>query len=137
MLVGGCSSELSSHKTFRGGTRIPATLYVEVSPPPLSSRAYPDFLLNGSPRAPYVDLPKENHKQLTGATPLDRKSGEAEGSAVLRTPPGNVLARYRDRQLHHNGLVKFCLEFLSAGEELAVYMTRRQLEYQRRRGIGI
>jgi hypothetical protein len=32
--------------------------------------------------ATYVVLPKENHIQLTEATTLDRKSGEAEGSAV-------------------------------------------------------
>ena len=30
----------------------------------------------------YVVLPKENHMQLTEATTLNRKSGEAEGSAV-------------------------------------------------------
>jgi hypothetical protein len=30
----------------------------------------------------YVVLPKENHMQSTEAAPLDRKSGEAEGSAV-------------------------------------------------------
>jgi hypothetical protein len=30
----------------------------------------------------YVVLPKENHMQLTEAVTLDRKSGEAEGSAV-------------------------------------------------------
>ena len=35
-------------------------------------------------------LPKENHKQLAEATSLDRKSGEAEGSAVPRTSPGNA-----------------------------------------------
>src|SRR5580692_11310338 len=41
-------------------------------------------------RATYVVLPKENHMQLTEAATLDRKSGEAEGSAVPRTFPGNV-----------------------------------------------
>jgi hypothetical protein len=40
--------------------------------------------------ATFVVLPKENHMQLTEATTLDRKSGEAEGSAVLRTFLGNV-----------------------------------------------
>ena len=47
--------------------------------------------------APYVVLPKENHKQLAEATSLDRKSGGAdlsrravEGSAVPRTSPGNA-----------------------------------------------
>jgi hypothetical protein len=38
----------------------------------------------------YVVLPKENHMQLTEAATLDRKSGEAEGSAVPRTSPGKV-----------------------------------------------
>ena len=33
--------------------------------------------------ATYVVLPKENHMQLTEAATLDRKSGEAEGPAVL------------------------------------------------------
>jgi hypothetical protein len=33
--------------------------------------------------------------QLTEATTLDRKSGEAEGSAVLRTFPGYVLAAHQ------------------------------------------
>jgi hypothetical protein len=33
---------------------------------------------------------KENHMQLIEAAILDRKSGEAEGSAVLRTSPGNA-----------------------------------------------
>src|SRR5580693_2659694 len=41
----------------------------------------------------YVVLPKENHMQLTEAATLDRKSGEAEGSAVPRTFPGNVFDR--------------------------------------------
>src|SRR5580692_6959339 len=40
--------------------------------------------------ATYVVLPKENHMQLTEAATRDRKSGEAEGSAVPRTFPGNV-----------------------------------------------
>jgi hypothetical protein len=40
--------------------------------------------------ATYVVLPKENHMQLTEAATLDRKSGEAEGSAVPRTFRGNV-----------------------------------------------
>src|SRR5271163_984805 len=37
-----------------------------------------------------VVLPKENHMQLTEAATLDRKSGEAEGSAVPRTFLGNA-----------------------------------------------
>ncbi len=44
-----------------------------------------------SPATAYVVLRKENHMQLTEAATLDRKSGEAEGSAVPRTFPGNVL----------------------------------------------
>jgi hypothetical protein len=40
--------------------------------------------------ATYVVLRKENHMQLTEAATLDRKSGEAEGSAVPRTLPGDV-----------------------------------------------
>jgi hypothetical protein len=40
--------------------------------------------------ATYVVLPKENHMQLAEATTLDRKSGGAEGPAVLRTSPGNA-----------------------------------------------
>jgi hypothetical protein len=43
-----------------------------------------------SPATTYVVLPKENHMHLTEATTLDRKSGEAEGSAVPRTFRGNV-----------------------------------------------
>jgi hypothetical protein len=43
-----------------------------------------------SPSTTYVVLPKENHMQLTEAAILDRKSGEAEGSAVPRTSPGNA-----------------------------------------------
>jgi hypothetical protein len=39
--------------------------------------------------ATFVVLPKENNIPLTEATTLDRKSGEAEGSAVPRTTPGN------------------------------------------------
>ena len=49
---------------------------------------FPTSLL--SPATTYVVLPKENHMQLTEAATLDRKSGEAEGSAVLRTFRGNV-----------------------------------------------
>src|SRR5258708_32271521 len=40
--------------------------------------------------ATYVVLPKENHMQLAEAATLDRKSGEAEGSAVPRTSPANA-----------------------------------------------
>jgi hypothetical protein len=36
--------------------------------------------------AAYVVLSKENHMQLTEAATLDRKSGEAEGSAVALHP---------------------------------------------------
>jgi hypothetical protein len=64
----------------------PATL-------PLSSRAYPDFLLHSSQQRHFVVLRKENHIQSTEAATLDRKSGEAdlsrravEGPAVLSIP---------------------------------------------------
>jgi hypothetical protein len=43
-----------------------------------------------SPATTYVVLRKENHMHLTGAATLERKSGGAEGSAVLRTLPGYV-----------------------------------------------
>jgi hypothetical protein len=39
------------------------------------------------------------------------------------------LARYRDPQRHRDGLVKFSLELLSAGKELAVDVTRGQVEH--------
>ena len=56
---------------------------MEIRLSPLSSRAYPDFLLHCSHRRPPdVVLFKENHTQPTEAATLDRKSGEAEGSAV-------------------------------------------------------
>ena len=42
------------------------------------------------PVTTYVVLFKENHMQLIEAATLDRKSGEAEGSAVSRTFPGSV-----------------------------------------------
>jgi hypothetical protein len=42
------------------------------------------------PVSTYVVIFKENHMQLIEAAILDRKSGEAEGSAVLRTSPGNA-----------------------------------------------
>jgi hypothetical protein len=44
-------------------------------------------------RVTYVVLPKENHMQLTEVATLDRKSGEAERSAVPRTFPGDVFRR--------------------------------------------
>jgi hypothetical protein len=46
--------------------------------------------LTGLNSATYVVLPKENHMQSTEAATLDRKSGEAEGSAVPRTFPGKT-----------------------------------------------
>jgi hypothetical protein len=45
-----------------------------------SEPGFPASLL--SPAASDVVLSKENHTQLTEAATLDRKSGEAEGSAV-------------------------------------------------------
>jgi hypothetical protein len=47
-------------------------------------------LLESLLSAKQVVLPKENHMQLTEAATLDRKSGEAEGSAVPRTSPRNA-----------------------------------------------
>jgi hypothetical protein len=58
--------------------------------PPLSSRAYPDFLLHRLTSDHVCGSPQENHMQSTAATTLDRKSGGAEGPAVLRTFRGNV-----------------------------------------------
>ena len=43
-----------------------------------------------SPANTYVVLFKENHMQSTEATTLNRKSGEAEGSAVPQTSAGNA-----------------------------------------------
>jgi hypothetical protein len=40
-----------------------------------------------------VVLSKENHMHSIEAATLDRKSGEAEGSAVLRTFRGNVFSK--------------------------------------------
>jgi hypothetical protein len=57
---------------------------------------FPASLL--SPRTTDVVLSKENHTQLIEITTLDRKSGEAEGSAVPRILPGNVFSR--SRQMH-------------------------------------
>jgi hypothetical protein len=65
-------------------------LSIEPLPIPLSSRANPDFLLTALTAATYVVLFKENHMQSIEAATLDRKSGEAEGSAVPPTFPGNV-----------------------------------------------
>src|SRR5580700_5629481 len=65
-----------------------------------------------SPATTYVVLPKENHMQLTEAATLDRKSGEAdlsrravEGSAVPRTPRGNVFRP--DRSVVERSAVSF------------------------------
>jgi hypothetical protein len=41
----------------------------------------------------HVVLLKENHTLLIGAAALDRKSGEGEGSAVLRAFPGTRIER--------------------------------------------
>src|SRR6202040_3745185 len=55
-------------------------------------------------RATYVVLPKENHMHLTEAATLDRKSGEAEGSAVPRTLLGNDFSTERTRISCHAAL---------------------------------
>src|SRR6202011_1862346 len=57
---------------------------------PVSLGAYPDFLHHRSNSAAYVVLSRENHTQSTEAATLNRKSGGAQGSAVPRTPRGNV-----------------------------------------------
>ena len=54
--------------------------------------------------ATYVVLPKENHMQLTEAATLDRKSGEAEGSAVSLNPeptpwPSAVFKKTRSKSM--------------------------------------
>jgi hypothetical protein len=53
-----------------------------------SAPGFPTSLI--SPATTYVVLLKENHMQPTEAATLDRKSGEAEGSAVPRTFRGSV-----------------------------------------------
>src|SRR5580704_19701059 len=81
MLVGRCSSELSSHKLQAKSKKSQAPCVHGFPVSPLSA-------------APLMwVLPKENHMHLTEAATLDRKSGEAEGSAVPRTLPGNVFDR--------------------------------------------
>ena len=78
MLVGRCSSQLSSHKLQAKSKKSQA--------PSVPLFSYFTALAIVT----YAVLPKENHMQLTEAATLDRKSGEAEGSAVPRTFPGNV-----------------------------------------------
>jgi hypothetical protein len=56
----------------------------------LSSRAYLDFLLRSSHRCHLCGSPQENHMQLFEAATLDRKSGEAEGSAVCHSGAPNL-----------------------------------------------
>jgi hypothetical protein len=48
-----------------------------------------------SPETTYVVLPKENHMQLTEAATLDRKSGEAEGSAVRPLGASHALGSHK------------------------------------------
>jgi hypothetical protein len=62
-----------------------------IPPAPACRGSEPGFPASPlSPATTYVVLPKENHMQLTEAATLDRKSGEAEGSAVPRTSLGNA-----------------------------------------------
>jgi hypothetical protein len=69
-------------------------LFMASSPYPLSSRKRTRIsYFTALTGATYVVLLKENHMQLLEAAALDRKSGEAEGSAVLRTLLGNVFDR--------------------------------------------
>jgi hypothetical protein len=49
---------------------------------------FPASLL--SPATTDVVLSEENHTHLMEAATLDRKSGEADGSAVPRTSPGSA-----------------------------------------------
>jgi hypothetical protein len=64
-----------------------------IQPPP-SPICHPErtriSYLTALTAATYVVLSKENHMQSIEATTLDRKSGEAEGSAVPRTLRGNA-----------------------------------------------
>jgi hypothetical protein len=66
---------LESIHTFHGTTTLP---FVIPSVP-----GFPTSQLSTGPL--HVVLPKENHMQLTEVATLDRKSGEAEESAVPRT----------------------------------------------------
>jgi hypothetical protein len=68
----------------------PATTLYEPSPSPCHPERTRISYFTALTRATYVVLPKENHMQLTEAATLDRKSGEAEGSAIPQTLPGNV-----------------------------------------------
>jgi hypothetical protein len=63
---------------------------------------FPAALLSSA--TPDVVLFKENHTQPTEAATLDRKSGEAEGSAVPRTLLGNVFSTERTRISCHAAL---------------------------------
>jgi hypothetical protein len=56
----------------------------------LSSRAYRISYFAALTGATYVVLLKENHMQLFEAATLDRKSGEAEGSAVRHSGAPNL-----------------------------------------------
>ncbi len=77
---------------------------LKTPPHPLSSRAYPDFLLNGSHRAAYVVLLKESHKPLTEVATLNRKSGGAEGSAVHPSALPNI--RGGSPRIHAGGALQ-------------------------------
>jgi hypothetical protein len=65
-------------------------LFMEPSPFPCHPERTRISYLTALANATYVVLLKENHMQLTEAATLDRKSGEAEGSAVPRAFRGNV-----------------------------------------------
>ena len=64
--------------------------------------------------ATFVVLPKENHMQLTEATTLDRKSGEAEGSAV-RHSCAPLLPAHNRHQASPNPHGKTNLPFVIPG----------------------
>ncbi len=78
MLVGRCSSQLSSHKLQAKSKKVTSSERTRIS-----------YFTALAP-ATYVVLLKENHMQLTEAATLDRKFGEAEGSAGPQTTTGNA-----------------------------------------------
>jgi hypothetical protein len=56
----------------------------------LSSRAYPDFLLRSSHRCHLCGSPQREPHTVVRSRNLDRKSGEAEGSAVRHSGAPNL-----------------------------------------------
>jgi hypothetical protein len=83
---GACDPNQGDAKRSRSRNHLPQTCNLFLCHPERTRISY----LTALTSATCAVLPKENHMQLTEATTLDRKSGEAEGSAVLRTFLGNV-----------------------------------------------